>query len=81
MRCIDKMQWMSSQNCAVVEIRLDPAELGLMEIIFKPRGRGIRIQFVKPEPGQLREALEAQMFACASHSRKQGMDLVDGLCR
>ena len=73
---IDKMQWMSSQNLRSVEIRLDPAELGPLEIHIQTRGQEHQVQFVSQNPS-VREALEAQMFRLRESFSQQGMDLVD----
>lgn len=73
---IDKMQWMSSQNLRSVEIRLDPAELGPLEIHIQTRGQEHQVQFVSQNPS-VREALEAQMFRLRESFSQQGLDLVD----
>lgn len=73
---MDKMMWMSSQNLRSVEIRLDPAELGPLEIHIQTRGQEHQVQFVTQNPS-VREALEAQMFRLREAFSQQGMDLVD----
>lgn len=73
---LDKMQWMSSQNLRSVEIRIDPAELGPLEIHIQTRGQEHQVQFVSQNPS-VREALEAQMFRLRESFSQQGMDLVD----
>ncbi|WP_339650637.1 flagellar hook-length control protein FliK [Halopseudomonas pelagia] len=73
---IDKMQWMSSQNLRSVEIRLDPAELGPLEIHIQTRGQEHQVQFVSQNPS-VREALEAQMFRLRESFSQQGLDLVN----
>ncbi|PKM31717.1 MAG: hypothetical protein CVV07_00980 [Gammaproteobacteria bacterium HGW-Gammaproteobacteria-11] len=73
---MDKMLWMSSQNLRSVEIRLDPAELGPLEIHIQSRGQEHQVQFVSQNPS-VREALEAQMFRLREAFSQQGMDLVD----
>ena len=67
---------MSSQNLRSVEIRLDPAELGPLEIHIQTRGQEHQVQFVSQNPS-VREALEAQMFRLRESFSQQGMDLVD----
>lgn len=73
---MDKMLWMSSQNLRSVEIRLDPADLGPLEIHIQTRGQEHQVQFVTQNPS-VREALEAQMFRLREAFSQQGMDLVD----
>lgn len=73
---IEKINWMSSQNLRSVEIRLDPAELGPLEIHVQTRGQEHQVQFVSQNPS-VREALEAQMFRLRESFSQQGMDLVD----
>ncbi|WOD12430.1 flagellar hook-length control protein FliK [Pseudomonas sp. NyZ704] len=73
---VEKMQWMSSQNLRSVEIRLDPAELGPLEIHIQTRGQEHQVQFVSQNPS-VREALEAQMFRLRESFSQQGLDLVD----
>ena len=73
---MDKMLWVSSQNLRSVEIRLDPAELGPLEIHIQSRGQEHQVQFVSQNPS-VREALEAQMFRLREAFSQQGMDLVD----
>lgn len=72
---IEKMQWASSQNLRSVEIRLDPAELGPLEIHIQTRGQEHQVQFVSQNPS-VREALEAQMFRLRESFSQQGMDQV-----
>lgn len=73
---VEKIQWMSSQNLRSVEIRLDPAELGPLEIHIQTRGQEHQVQFVSQNPS-VREALEAQMFRLRESFSQQGMDLVN----
>jgi flagellar hook-length control protein FliK len=73
---MDKMMWMSSQNLRSVNIRLDPADLGPLEINIQTRGQEHQVQFVTQNPS-VREALEAQMFRLREAFSQQGMNLVD----
>jgi len=73
---MDKMLWMSSQNLRSVNIRLDPADLGPLEINIQTRGQEHQVQFVTQNPS-VREALEAQMFRLREAFSQQGMNLVD----
>lgn len=72
---VEKVMWMSSQNLRSVEILLDPAELGPLEIHIQNRGQEHQVQFVSQNPS-VREALEAQMFRLREMFSQQGMDQV-----
>lgn len=71
---VEKVMWMSSQNLRSAEIRLDPAELGPLEIHIQSRGQEHQIQFVSLNPS-VREALEAQVFRLREMFTEQGLDL------
>ena len=73
---VEKVMWMSSQNLRSVEILLDPAELGPLEIHIQNRGQEHQVQFVSQNPS-VREALEAQMFRLREMFSQQGMDQVN----
>ncbi|WP_256669876.1 flagellar hook-length control protein FliK [Pseudomonas sp. OIL-1] len=73
---VEKVMWMSSQNLRSVEIMLDPAELGPLEIHIQNRGQEHQVQFVSQNPS-VREALEAQMFRLREMFSQQGMDQVN----
>ena len=70
---VEKVMWMSSQNLRSVEIRLDPAELGPMEIHIQNRGQELQVQFVSQHPA-VREALEAQMHRLREMFSQQGLE-------
>ncbi|WVM89362.1 flagellar hook-length control protein FliK [Halopseudomonas pachastrellae] len=67
---VNKVMWMSSQNLQSVEIQLDPAELGPLEIKIQTRARA-PVQFVSQNAG-VRDALEGQMFRCVRCSPSKG---------
>ena len=73
---VQKVMWMSSQNLRSVEIRLDPAELGPLEIHIQNRGQEHHVQFVSQNPS-VREALESQMYRLREMFSQQGMDQLD----
>ena len=73
---VEKVMWMSSQNLRSVEIMLDPAELGPLEIHIQNRGQEHQVQFVSQNPS-VREALEAQMYRLREMFSQQGMDQVN----
>ncbi|CEA06049.1 putative flagellar hook-length control protein FliK [Pseudomonas saudimassiliensis] len=70
---IEKVMWMSSQNLRSVEIQLDPAELGPLEIHIQHRGQELQVQFVSQNPS-VREALEAQMHRLRDMFGQQGLE-------
>jgi len=73
---VEKVLWMSSQNVRSVEIRLDPAELGPLEIHIQNRGQENQVQFLS-QNASVREALESQMFRLREMFTQQGMERVD----
>ncbi|WP_193074720.1 flagellar hook-length control protein FliK [Pseudomonas sp. FME51] len=73
---VEKVMWMSSQNLRSVEIQLDPAELGPLEIHIQQRGQELQVQFVSQNPS-VREALEAQMHRLRDMFGQQGMEQAD----
>lgn len=70
---VEKVMWMSSQNLRSVEIQLDPAELGPLEIHIQQRGQELQVQFISLNPS-VREALEAQMHRLRDMFGQQGME-------
>src|SRR5690554_7193530 len=70
---VERVMWMSSQNLRSVEIQLDPAELGPLEIHIQHRGQELQVQFVSQNPS-VREALEAQMHRLRDMFGQQGLD-------
>lgn len=70
---VEKVMWMSSQNLRSVDIRLDPAELGPLEIHIQNRGQELQVQFVSQNPA-VREALEAQMHRLREMFGQQGLE-------
>ncbi|MEH6566119.1 MAG: flagellar hook-length control protein FliK [Halopseudomonas sp.] len=73
---VNKVMWMSSQNLKSVEIQLDPAELGPLEIKIQTRGLEHQVQFVSQNPA-VRDALEAQMHRLRDSFAQQGLDQLD----
>lgn len=72
-RMVERVMWMSSQNLRSVEIQLDPAELGPLEIHIQNRGQELQVQFVSQNPS-VREALEGQMHRLREMFAGQGLD-------
>jgi len=73
---VNKVMWMSSQNLRSVEIQLDPAELGPLEIKIQARGLEHQVQFVSQNPA-VREALEGHMHRLRELFSQQGVDQLD----
>lgn len=73
---VEKVMWASSQNLRSVEIHLDPAELGPLEIHIQQRGQEQQIQFVS-QNASVREALESQMYRLREMFAQQGMNQVN----
>ena len=73
---VEKVMWASSQNLRSVEIHLDPAELGPLEIHIQQRGQEQQVQFVS-QNASVREALESQMFRLREMFTQQGMNQVN----
>jgi len=70
---VERVMWMSSQNLRSVEIQLDPAELGPLEIHIQHRGQELQVQFVSQNPS-VREALETQMHRLREMFGQQGLE-------
>ena len=73
---VERVMWMSSQNLRSVEIQLDPAELGPLEIHIQNRGQEMQVQFVSQNPS-VREALEGQMHRLREMFAGQGLEQAD----
>lgn len=73
---VERVMWMSSQNLRSVEIQLDPAELGPLEIHIQNRGQELQVQFVSQNPS-VREALEGQMHRLREMFAGQGLEQAD----
>ena len=74
---VERVMWMSSQNLRSVEIQLDPAELGPLEIHIQNRGQELQVQFVSQTPG-VRAALEGQMHRLREKFAGQGREQTQG---
>ncbi|MFA5678505.1 MAG: flagellar hook-length control protein FliK [Pseudomonas sp.] len=70
---VERVMWMSSQNLRSVEIQLDPAELGPLEIHIQNRGQELQVQFISQNPS-VREALEGQMHRLREMFVGQGLE-------
>lgn len=72
----DKVMWMSSQNLKSAEIKLDPAELGRLDIKIDMSQEHTQVTFTSANAG-VRESLEAQMHRLRELMAQQGMQDVD----
>lgn len=72
----DKVMWMSSKNLKSAEIKLDPAELGRLEVRVQVVNEQTQITFASPHAG-VRESLESQSFRLREMMEQQGMQDVD----
>ncbi len=72
----DKVMWMSSQNLQSAEIKLDPAELGRLDVKVSVNQEQTQITFTSAHAG-VRDSLESQMFRLREMFAQQGMLNVD----
>ncbi len=72
----DKVMWMSSQNLRSAEIKLDPAELGRLDIKVDITQDHTQISFSSANAG-VRDSLESQMYRLRELFNQQGMQNVD----
>lgn len=72
----DKVMWMSSQNLRSAEIKLDPAELGRLDIKIDMSQEHTQVTFTSANAG-VRDSLEAQMHRLRELLAQQGMQDVD----
>jgi len=72
----DKVMWLSSQRIQSAEIRLDPPELGPMQVRVSVQNDQVNVSFVSHHQS-VREALEQNVFKLREQFGNEGMDLVD----
>lgn len=72
----DKVMWMSSQNLQSAEIKLDPAELGRLDVKITISQEHTQITFNSAHAG-VRDSLESQMHRLREMFAQQGMQDVD----
>lgn len=72
----DKVMWMSSQNLKSAEIKLNPAELGRLDIRVQVGQEHTQITFVSTHAG-VRDSLDGQMHRLREMLEQQGMHDVD----
>ena len=72
----DKVMWMSAQNLKSAEIKLDPAELGRLDIKVDMSQEQTQVTFASANAG-VRDSLESQMFRLRELLAQQGLQNVD----
>ncbi len=72
----DKVMWMSAQNLKSAEIKLDPAELGRLDIKIDMTQEHTQVSFSSAHAG-VRESLESQMHRLRELFAQQGLHNVD----
>jgi len=72
----DKVLWLAAQNVSSAEIRLDPPELGPMQVKVSVNQDQASITFTSPHPA-VREALDQQLNRLREMFSEQGLNLVN----
>lgn len=71
----DKVLWLAAQNVSAAEIRLDPPELGPMQVKVSVNQDQASVTFTSPHP-VVREALDQQLNRLREMFSEQGLNLV-----
>jgi flagellar hook-length control protein FliK len=72
----DKVLWLAAQNVSSAEIRLDPPELGPMQVKVSVNQDQATVTFTSPHPA-VREALDQQLNRLREMFSEQGLNLVN----
>lgn len=72
----DKVLWLAAQNVSAAEIRLDPPELGPMQVKVSVNQDQASVTFTSPHPA-VREALDQQLNRLRDMFSEQGLNLVN----
>ena len=73
----DKVLWLAAQNVSAAEIRLDPPELGPMQVkVTVNQDQQASVTFTSPHPA-VREALDQQLNRLREMFSEQGLNLVN----
>lgn len=72
----DKVLWLAAQNVSAAEIRLDPPELGPMQVKVSVNQDQASVTFISPHPA-VREALDQQLNRLREMFSEQGLNLVN----
>ena len=72
----DKVLWFAAQNVSAAEIRLDPPELGPMQVKVSVNQDQASVTFSSPHPA-VRDALDQQLNRLREMFAEQGLNLVN----
>lgn len=72
----DKVLWLAAQNVSAAEIRLDPPELGPMQVKVSVNQDQASVTFTSPHPA-VREVLDQQLNRLREMFSEQGLNLVN----
>lgn len=72
----DKVLWLAAQNVSSAEIRLDPPELGPMQVKVSVNQDQASVTFTSPHPA-VREVLDQQLNRLREMFSEQGLNLVN----
>jgi flagellar hook-length control protein FliK len=72
----DKVLWLAAQNVSSAEIRLDPPELGPMQVKVSVNQDQASVSFTSPHPA-VREALDQQLGRLREMFSEQGLHLLN----
>lgn len=72
----ERVLWLAAQNISSAEIRLDPPELGPMQVRVSVNQDQVNVSFTSPHPA-VREVLDQQLNRLREMFSEQGLNLVD----
>lgn len=72
----EKVLWLAAQNVSAAEIRLDPPELGPMQVRVSVNQEQASVTFTSPHP-MVREVLDQQLNRLREMFAEQGLNLVN----
>lgn len=70
----ERVLWLAAQNVSAAEIRLDPPELGPMQVRVSVNQEQVNVSFVSPHPA-VRDALDQQLQRLREMFSEQGLNL------
>ena len=72
----ERVLWLAAQNVSAAEIRLDPPELGPMQVRVSVNQEQVNVSFTSPHPA-VREVLDQQLNRLREMFAEQGLNLGD----
>lgn len=72
----ERVLWLAAQNVTSAEIRLDPPELGPMQVRVSVNQDQVNVSFTSPHPA-VRDVLDQQLNRLREMFAEQGLNLVD----